>query len=239
MYWLHSIDTIVHRIGAQCFYVTELVRVLTELREDRLFSLGTQRSETLRSTYRSMYSSIEVSDTGAGEHTRIKAKATLLEEKVRDTFSAPVTSMARLEIQALTVMLQQLPVCTVMDFLQIQKQESEASLLWRSNIECIAYGSPSFDTLNECALRGISPIATTRTRPEFVGLLQMDAGGNGLVTQSVLNHLAEVAYASVREIALECTENMNAITSYGQNTLLIPGNAGAERLIGPDGRNGV
>lgn len=157
----------VYRVGSACFTWTEFARVLHELREDRRFAIASGFTESYRSQSRQVQSRKTLDSTTENETTKLRAKATLLEDGARHLIAQPSLEAARVELHLIETLLTAV-MANVKDpiplaFYACQKTENTLAVLWRGFTETLTYSNTTADTLSEILARGL-------TKPDYAGI---------------------------------------------------------------------
>lgn len=157
----------VYRVGSACFTWTEFARVLHELREDRRFAIASGFTESYRSQSRQVQSFKTLDSTTENETTKLRAKATLLEDGARHLIAQPSLEAARVELHLIETLLTAV-MANVKDpiplaFYACQKTENTLAVLWRGFTETLTYSNTTAETLSEILARGLP-------KPDYAGI---------------------------------------------------------------------
>lgn len=159
MHWLHSLDQMVYRLGAQCFTITEYARVLYELREDRKHAMASAFAESKRSESRQELSATVLKDVKESTTNKLRHTATVIEDGARHVIARPAFEAARIELLFIESLVAQTePHVTgsiPFAFYACQKIENNLAVQWRAYVEFRTYAAINADTLSDLFARGL------------------------------------------------------------------------------------
>lgn len=162
MHWLHSVDQLIFHVGSTSHTTDEYFRVLHELLEDRQFSVVSAFAEAKRCEGTNVLNEIIAKDNKESKNNRLKAEATLLQNKSRTIIATPALDAARLEIWAIheLIKLVEPSRCFRNDPLplanqKIQYYENILDLAWKAFVEFKSYGSTSAESNAQLMARGL------------------------------------------------------------------------------------
>lgn len=225
MHWLHSLDQMVYRLGAACFTVTELARLLYELREDRKHAMASAHAESLRSSSRFEQSRKVLSNVHENSTNTLRAKATTLEDGARYLIALPAYEAARLELLLIDTLIagtQPKVYGTIpFTFHECQRIENLMATYWRGYISVRTYGQLGSDVLSDILIRG-------HHEPDYTGVTCRDTFLEKFNTSSHMSLSTEILdglYAS----AIQVLENSEILKSY---TMALELDYGNEAFLG-------
>lgn len=154
MNWKNSNFQIFHHILGNCHTVVEGLRVLYELRQDRLFAIKSSIAESKRSESKVLASRAVLEDKNETNAQRLLSVCNIEEQDARMEIAQPCFDAAKQELAFILYLIERLELktggpITAIEFQKIQPVENALDLVVRAHTDLMISGMPSGELLNE------------------------------------------------------------------------------------------
>jgi len=154
MNWKNSNFQIFHHILGNCHTVVEGLRVLYELRQDRLFAIKSSVAESKRSESKVLAARVVLEDANETKPQRLLSVANIEEQNARMEIAQPCFDAAKQELAFILYLIERLELetggpITAIEFQKIQPVENALDLVVRAHTDLMISGMPSGELLNE------------------------------------------------------------------------------------------
>lgn len=153
MNWKNSNFQIFYHVLGNCHTVVEGLRVLHELRQDRIFSIKLSIAESKRSESKVLAAKAILSDKNESNPAKLTSLCNIEEQSARSEIAQPCYDAAINELSFIEYLIETLEaeygVKDINDFQRVQPVENALDIIVRAYTSIILHGSPSPDLINE------------------------------------------------------------------------------------------
>lgn len=153
MNWKNSNFQIFYHVLGNCHTAVEGLRVMRELKQDRLFAVKSSLAEAKRSESKVMAAKAVLDDKNETVAQKLISLANIEEQDARMEIAQPCFDAAKQELAFIEHLIEKLEskfgAASQLDFQRIQPVENALDLIVRAHTDLMLVGVPSSELLNE------------------------------------------------------------------------------------------
>lgn len=153
MNWKNSNFQIFHHVLGNCHTAVEALRVMYELKQDRLFAIQSSIAEAKRSESKVLAARKIMADRNETPAQKLLALANVEEQDARMGIAQPCFDAAKQELAFIEYLIERLESifgkATQLDYQRVQPVENALDLIVRAHTDLMLTGMPSSELLNE------------------------------------------------------------------------------------------